>query len=360
MINFTIILKYLKFVKKINVFLLFALVVGFYHFAFASDDIKNIGLDAKKNQYLVVAGGLIEGNYNILASEICKILNKNSKIKCFTQTTSGSIQNLALSRSGKIEIGISQNDWLYYSYKGDGIFKDIQRDKSLKIIANLYTESLYIIVRKDSNINNFEEIRGKSISVGISNSNTRIMVEKLFEAANFSKIDLQNKYELRPNEERQMFCDSQLDVMFILSTNFNKVTQELLNYCNAKLISIPKEYVSKTIEQNSFYNSSLIGDNKVGYIQTIGIDSSIFTTDRLSENIVYEITKTIFKNSSSIQNLSPVFEDIFSNNFYDYKSLIPFHSGALKFYKELSDKKIDKKNLGKKQHLKHKITRGKI
>ena len=71
--------------------------------------------------------------------------------------------------------------------------------------------------------------------------------------------------------------------------------------------------------------------------------SSFVTSNKVSEAIVYAITKEVFENFEEFKSLHPAYEVLTKENMLKGLSA-PIHKGALKYYKEAGlDKYIEPK-----------------
>ena len=68
------------------------------------------------------------------------------------QSSSGSIVNVEGIASGAIELALSQADIAYWAYNGSGLFHHDEPNQALRSIANLYPESLHVVVLRYSGI----------------------------------------------------------------------------------------------------------------------------------------------------------------------------------------------------------------
>src|SRR5215510_6799718 len=89
------------------------------------------------------------------------------------QTTQGSVQNVELIADRTLDSGLCQSDVAYWAYSGTGMYSGGTPFDGLRTIANLYQESLQIVVRADSKIAAIGDLRGKRISLGGRGSGTR-------------------------------------------------------------------------------------------------------------------------------------------------------------------------------------------
>jgi TRAP transporter TAXI family solute receptor len=143
--------------------LLLALVISFYaHTAWA----------------LTIATGPSDGSYFQIAQDIKNVAGKDG-IDLQVMATKGSLENLELLGSGKVDLAIVQLDALRFI--SDVIKKDLGLDlfDKIKVVLNLYPEEIHILTnRKD--IQTFYNLEGKRVSVGPPGGGTAVTAAVLF------------------------------------------------------------------------------------------------------------------------------------------------------------------------------------
>ena len=76
-------------------------------------------------------------------------------------------------------------------------------------------------------------------------------------------------------------------------------------------------------------------------VKTIGVKAVFFTTDKISENEVYKIVKEIVESIDELKKASPALQNLKVTDMMQ-DSPIPFHKGAVKFFKEYKANKVVK------------------
>ena len=69
-------------------------------------------------------------------------------------------------------------------------------------------------------------------------------------------------------------------------------------------------------------------------MQTFGVKATICTTADVPEDVVYDITKTVFENLDKLKTLHPALAVLTKQNMLQGLSA-PLHPGALKYFKEV-------------------------
>ena len=75
--------------------------------------------------------------------------------------SNGSVANVAAIAGGSAQSGFVQSDIAYWAYNGTGIYEGRPKVDGLRAIANLYPESIQLVVRKGSGIKSVPDLRGR-------------------------------------------------------------------------------------------------------------------------------------------------------------------------------------------------------
>jgi TRAP transporter TAXI family solute receptor len=113
----------------------------------------------------------IVGNYYRVAENLRRV-NQDTCIQFELIQTKGSLDNAMKLIEEKIDIGLAQMDALQ-------INKNI--NKNIAVLAQIYHEELHIIVRKDSKIKGFSDLKKRQISAGEKKSGSSITGNYLYE-----------------------------------------------------------------------------------------------------------------------------------------------------------------------------------
>ena len=93
------------------------------------------------------------------------------------------------------------------------------------------------------------------------------------------------------------------------------------------------------IDENPYYVPAVIpGGMYAGNssnITTFGVKASLITSQRVNEDIAYNITKAVFDNFDNFKTLHPVFSLLDKKEMVSQGNSAPIHSGALKYFKEV-------------------------
>ena len=292
-------------------------------------------------KYISIRTGAITGVYYPAGGAICRLLNRGRKehgIRCSVESTGGSVSNLNAIRNNAIDFGIVQSDWQYQAYNGAKFFSDQRPFEELRSVFSLYTETFTIAVKADSQIKNLDDILKKNVNFGPLGSGMYATMKVLMDVKGWTQDSFESVTYLQPSEQPKALCEGKIDVMVYAAGNPNGVLQEATQACKVKIISIDDKTISKLIKVNPFYVQAVIPGamyaNNNEDINTFGVMASLVTSNKVDEEIVYNIIKSTFDNFDNFKTLHPVFSTLEKGNMVKAGNSAPIHPGALRYFKE--------------------------
>src|SRR5688572_25197899 len=107
---------------------------------------------AHAQQFFRIGTGGTAGTYYPVGGMIANAVSQPGKIIVTAQAANGSLANVNGISGGAIESGFSQSDVATWAQKGTGVFEGKPNVPNLRLIANLFPESVHIVVRKGLNV----------------------------------------------------------------------------------------------------------------------------------------------------------------------------------------------------------------
>ena len=153
------------------------------------------------------------GVYYPAGGAICRLVNRNRRehgLRCVVESTGGSISNLESLRSGELNMGIVQSDWLYHAYKGSEVFSGMGPDQRLRVVFALHSEPFTIIVNQNSKINSFEDLKSKRVYLGNQGSGMRATMEELIKMEGWDKDAFTSVSDISMQDQAQAVEDYRL------------------------------------------------------------------------------------------------------------------------------------------------------
>lgn len=255
-----------------------------------------------------------------------------------TQATRGSVDNLRMVAAGQIESGIAQSDIVSWAYTGTGIFAAAGPLKNLRAIANLFPESLQLVVRDDSAIRTLADLRGKRISLGQPASGTLADARIVLTAAGLTEKDIVAEY-LRPGMAAANVKDGTLDGFFVIGGVPVPAIRDLAAETPVRLIPVDGDVFAKMRENSASYRRSVIPSGTYPGISvetpSIGFDALWIVSADAPEDLIYAITKALWNDATQrlLEARDPLGRQVRLEDALDGLA-VPLHPGARRFYRE--------------------------
>ena len=296
---------------------------------------------AVEKQFVSIGTGGVTGVYYPTGGAICRLVNKNRKktgIRCSVESTGGSVFNINAIRTGELEMGVAQSDWQYHAYNGTSKFKDGGAFKDLRAVFSVHAEPATLVVRADSGIKNFTDLKGKRMNVGQPGSGTVATYDVLEKAFGMSRKDLKLASELKASEMGQALCDNKIDAYFMVVGHPAGTIKETTTTCDSKIADIHGPEIDKLIKDNPFYRYASVPAGMYkgtpDAVKTMGVGATFVSSAKVPEAVIYEVVKAVFENFDDFKKLHPAFRNLKKTEMVKAALSAPLHDGAMKYYKE--------------------------
>jgi TRAP transporter TAXI family solute receptor len=270
---------------------------------------------------------------------IANAVSQPGKIAASAQASNGSVANVTGIAGGALESGFTQADVATWAYKGTGLYEGKPNVPGLRLIANLYPESVHIVVRKDSGIKSVADLRGKRVALDEPGSGTLVNARAILAAYGLKEADIKPEY-IKPNQAGDKMKDGALDAFFFTGGSPAGAIAELASSgTGIDLLPIDGKEADALRVSSPFFAPDLIAADTykgVGAVKTLAVGAQWVTSDKIDASLVYEVTKALFSDAAQKQLAAGHAKGKFITRENAVKGAgIPFHPGAEKFYKEV-------------------------
>ncbi len=268
------------------IFLLSLLIMGIFPYE-----------ESLQHSAVIIGTGSTGGTYFPLGSGMARIFNIYLKdVVSSAIVSQGSVDNINMIDNKEVQLALAQNDVVYYAYNGLRMFEGKERN-SLRAVATLYPEVIHVVVRKDSPVNNFNDLIGKKVVVGAERSGTAINAEQILKAYDIYE-EIEPVY-LAFDEAIDQIRSGNVAAAFLTIGTPAKVVTELANDVGAKIIAIDQDIIEKLEEEYPFYTAVIIpGRTYQGEEEdkkTLAVKAMIVVNKELGNNLVYRLAQAIYE-----------------------------------------------------------------
>lgn len=281
----------------------------------------------------MLTGGT-SGTYYPLGGELATIITNETGIQTDPLSSNASADNVIALQDGDAELAFVQTDVVAFASEGTNAFDGNPVDNVLAIGA-LYPETVQIVTTMDTGINSVEDLEGKTISVGAPGSGTYINAEQILEIHGMTMDDIDAQH-LDFGESTGGIQDGNIHAAFITAGWPTGAIEGLGATTDISIVPIEQDKIDEIVAKYPYYSEDTIpGGEYSGIdddIKTVAVGAMLAVTDSLSEDAVYEITKAIYDNASTITHPKGEF---MTNEAAVLGIGIDFHPGAEKYFKEV-------------------------
>ena len=292
---------------------------------------------AQAQQFFRIGTGGTSGTYYPVGGMIANAVSQPGKIIATAQATNGSLANVNAVASGSMEAGFSQSDVATWAYTGTGAFEGKPKVADLRMIANLYPESIHLVVKKGSGIKSVADLKGKRVALDEPGSGTLIDARLVLAAYGVKESEIKPDY-IKPNQAGDKLKDGSLDAFFFVGGYPTGAISELATSSGISLVPIAGPQVEKLLAEYKFFAKDTVpaGVYKdVAETQTISVNAQWVTTAKQPEDLVYKITKALWSDETRKQlDAGHAKGKLITAKTATTGLGIPLHPGAEKFYKE--------------------------
>jgi TRAP transporter TAXI family solute receptor len=288
---------------------------------------------------LSIATGGTGGVYYPLGGGLANILSKAIPGMAATaEVTGGSVDNMRLIGTGKPYIAFTQTDAAYDALRGEDKFKG--KPVPARTLAVAYPNRMHVVTVEGLGVNKIEDIRGKRVSTGSPGSATEVFAFRVIEAAGLNHDKDVRRERLGVAESVNAIKDRKIDAFFwvgglptaavtdLAATPGVKI--KLIDIAHLVPIMAKKHgniYVQDVIPKGTYPGQTT--DNPQATVQNL-----IVANENMSEQLAYNITKAIFDHQKELVAVHKEASGISLANQKEANSALPWHPGALRFYKE--------------------------
>ena len=295
------------------------------------------GEGSKSEKELLRIGSSSLGSTAYIHFEACSfVVNKHSdKLKASSISTAGSSENIVLLDEGVIDLGTAGTLDVFAAYEGE------KWDKIIPVwqVCSYTYWPQPMIVLENSNLNSIDDLVGESVSLIKKGSGSEYMWSIILEE--YGILDKVKKNYLGWSDSYDALVDN---LIVACPGNYpggkpNPAMERLATRKNYKALDIDLEILKKANKRNpGILISSLPKSAYKNFEKDIpcaGIAGVILSTEKVSDEKIYEFCKAVYENIDELHELSSVSGATTLDNATKWlMKEYPIHPGAAKYFKE--------------------------
>jgi TRAP transporter TAXI family solute receptor len=269
------------------------------------------------------------------ASAIAKVLKEKGGLNVLVQPTAGESTLIPLVGRGEVDLGIAN---IFETEAG------AKANPDLRLIGSLHPLRGAFWVRKDTTMKTVADLKGKKVGLGYSAMRTiDPLVKAILATGGLTEKDVSPV--LIPNVIRGAddFTNGAAD-MFFFAFGAPKVREVDATVGGIRALEIPESGMAdaRKLMPEGYLTPAKPGPFFVGVDHDMGVytwDNMIFTNAKVKDEVIYKMIEVLDANKADLVAVAPALREFSATALYkDYP--IPYHPGALKYFKDHNIKPI--------------------
>jgi len=289
-----------------------------------------------------IATGGTGGVYYPLGGGFAALISKHlSGVEATAEVTTASVDNMKLLHADKVAVALTQSDIALDAYQGQ--MKGFNEKVGVRTISALYSNYMHIVALDGSGIKTINDLRGKRVSTGAPGSGTEIKGLRVLEAYGLSPKDLKSQDRLGASESAAAMKDRRIDAFIWDGGLPTAAILDLGATPGIKIQLIPHgDAVAKMVSKyGPVYFVGTIPKGTYGGMETdvqvAALTNLLAVHERMDESLAYQITKLLLERTADLVAVHQAAKEITLKSAV-VGSPVPFHPGALRYYKEKGTK----------------------
>jgi TRAP transporter TAXI family solute receptor len=278
--------------------------------------------------------------YHQTGSVIAKLLNEKGGVQTTIQPFASPNVFIPSINAGEMQLGMANIAEVSYAFEGTDHFQG-RPHKELRVVAIAFPLRSTIFVRKDSPIKSLADLKGRPAVDGFTSQ--RIILPLL--DAMYATVGLTRK-DMRPVQVpnvvigADLFAAGKAD-MFFFAIGAPKPREVDAAVGGIRMLSLPntpgalaalKKHYPHGYLRLENPNPGSVGVLEPGY--SLAYDALVFAGSKTPDNVAYQAAKVMHENAKEMGESAPPLRLFNPKQMAKEPSPVPYHPGAIKFYKE--------------------------
>ena len=297
-----------------------------------------VSAQAQVKTRLSIATGGTGGVYYPLGGGLAALMSKYLPgVEATAEVTTASVDNMKLLHANKVAVAFTLPDSAWDAYQGH--LKGLNEKVAVRSLAALYSNFMHIVALDGTGIKSVADLKGKRVSTGAPGSGTEIKGLRVLEAYGISPKDLKSQDRLSAGESAGALKDRKLDAFIWDGGLPTAAILDLGATSGIKIHLIPHgDAVAKMVAKyGPLYFVGTVPKGTYGGMEAdvpVAVATNLLSVhERMDEKMAYQITKLLHERTPELAAVHQAATEITLKGAV-VGSPIPFHPGALRYYKE--------------------------
>jgi len=292
-----------------------------------------------QNKQLDIATGGTGGVYYPLGGGFGNILGKELPgVTATARVTGGSVDNLKLVGAGKSDIAFSQVDAAWDAI--NGLDKFTSGKLPIRALAVMYPNHMHVVSVEGTGISKIEDMKGKHVSTGSPGSATEVFALRVIEAAGLNPDKDLRRERLGVAESVNALKDRKIEAFFWVGGLPTSSVTDLAATPNTKIkvIDIAQYTAKMNAKYGPLYAEAVIPAATYKGMDADAKDITVWNimvvNGSMDNQLAYDLTRIMLEKRDDLALVHKEALNIKPELQTSSRAGIPWHPGALKYFKE--------------------------
>jgi uncharacterized protein len=309
--------------------------------ALAACDVREFARRHGAKQRLSIATAGTGGVYYVRGGGIAKVVSAHvPHAEATAELTAGAIDNLKPLARGAVDLAITSADTLADAYAGREAFGAMGR-VPVAALATLFPGYTHAVTLADRGIRALPDLRGRLVSTNAPGNAAEPLALRLLVAAGLDPARDVRRARLSAAESAEALKDGKIDAFFGLSGVPNPAVRGLASsVAPGALRLLPSGGALPELRRRyrtSVYRGAVIPKGAYAGLSddvpVVGVDNLLVADPAMSEALAYEIVRVLLARRAELVAVHPEARHIRLDS-AAAGSPVPFHPGAVRYYRE--------------------------
>ena len=290
-----------------------------------------------QKQFISMGTAPVGGAFPVVGGAIAEVMNEHKEAfdwKVQAKGTKGSQENIRRLQQGELELALSNAAISYFATRGEGTWN---KKYDIRAIATMAPNVALFIARADSGIESIADLKGKRVITGPAGAGFQMFIEPILAEHGVAWDDITSINATQSGSVDQL-GDGSADAAFLGgAVPTGSITQATSTF-DVKFVPFDEDKRQALIEKYAFFHPATIPAGVYKGLdadfQGLNVGSMhVITAAAQPDDLIYEVTKTIWSNRAEIAGKHPAGKALNEKNI-TRDTGIEYHPGAVRFYQE--------------------------
>jgi uncharacterized protein len=295
------------------------------------------GNSLAEDKFLKIGTASMGGNFFPMGATLAEVLGPRISGYNFTpMATSGSAYNMGALQRGEQDIAICQGSAVAQAINGTGSFEG-QKTTKVFSIGQYHSTPQHVVYNGKLAIKSLKDLKGKRIELMAPGDGIEVATKQLLEAVGLKMEDVNGEHSGNRQQSASRLKTGRMDAIVDGTGIGASWLVDVIGDGRFKLLSLSPDEIKSVIAKNPEYSPAVIpAKSYVGQdqdVKTVANWTIVVVRGDLPDELVYQMTKTMFENKDELTKRHVYFKDLELENVKGGVAA-PLHPAAIRYYKE--------------------------